>query len=357
MDVKNAFLHGDLTEEVYMQPPPGHPHSPGQVCHLLRALYGLKQAPRAWFAKFNSTIAQLGFASSPYDSPLFTRHTATGIILLLLYVDDMIITGADTSGIHKLKQFLCRQFEMKDLGSLRYFLGLEVSPNSDGYSLTQAKHASDLLTRAGLTDCKITDSPLEPNIKLRSTDGELLPDATRYQQLVGSLIYLTVTRPNIAYAVHLVSQFMSAPRSVHYAAVLRILRYVKGTLFHGLFFSSHLSLALQVYSDANWAGNPTNRRFTTGFPFLLGDFLISWRSKKQTVVARSSTEAEYRALADTTSKLLWLCWLLQDMGVPQSSSTPLYCDNHSSVQIAHNDVFHERTKHIKIDCHFVHHHF
>jgi len=146
---------------------------------------------------------------------------------------------------------------------------------------------------------------------------------------------------------------MTAPRSVHYAAVLRILRYVKGTLFHGLHFSSHSSLDLRVYSNADWAGDPTDRCSTTGYCFLIGDSLISWRSKKQSVVARSSTEAEYCALADTTSSLLWL---LQDMGTTQTSSSPTFCDNRSAIHIVHNDVFHERTIHIEIDCHFVRHH-
>jgi hypothetical protein len=150
---------------------------------------------------------------------------------------------------------------------------------------------------------------------------------------------------------------MSAPRSTHYAAVLHILRYVKGTLFHGLHFSSCSSLELHSYSDADWVGNPINRYSTTGYCFLLGTSLISWRSNKQTVVARSSTEAEYRALANTTSELLWLRWLLTDMGAPQTTSSPLYCDNRSAIQIAHNDVFHKRTKHIEIDCHFIWHHF
>jgi hypothetical protein len=149
---------------------------------------------------------------------------------------------------------------------------------------------------------------------------------------------------------------MAAPRSLHYAAVLRILRYLKGTLFHGLHFSSQSSLTLQAYSDADWAEDPIDRRSTTGYCFLLDDSLISWRSKKQSVVARSSTEAEYRALADTTAELLWLRWLLQDLGIDYSTAVPIHCDNRSAIQIAHNDVFHERTEHIEIDCHFDRHH-
>uniref|UniRef100_A0A2N9GCN7 Reverse transcriptase Ty1/copia-type domain-containing protein n=1 Tax=Fagus sylvatica TaxID=28930 RepID=A0A2N9GCN7_FAGSY len=332
MDVKNAFLNGELTEEVYMQLPPGFSQPSGfsyKVCRLRRALYGLKQAPRAWFAKFSSTISQ---------------H------------DDMIITGDDVQGIQDLKHFLGQHFEMKDLGPLSYFLGLEVSSSFDGYYLTQAKYTSDLISRAGITDSKIVDTPIEYNNRLNTHDGEPLPDATLYRQLVGSLVYLTVTRLDIYYAVHIVSQFMGAPRPLHYVAVLRILRYLKGTLFHGLHFSSQSSLTLQAYSDADWAGDPTDRRSTTGYCFLLGNSLISWRSKKQSVVARSSTEAEYRALADTTAELLWLRWLLQDLGIDCSTAVLIHCDNRSAIQIAHNDVFHERTKHIEIDCHFVRHH-
>ena len=167
--------------------------------------------------------------------------------------------------ISELKVFLSRRFEMKDLGPLSYFLGLEISSASTGYFLTQAKYASDLLTSAGLTDSKTASTPLEVNIRLTPLDGELLSDATLYRQLVGSLVYLTVTRPDIAHAVHLVSQFMSSPRSTHYAAVLRILWYVKGTLFHGLYYSHQSSLQLRAYSDADWAGDPTDRRSTTGF--------------------------------------------------------------------------------------------
>uniref|UniRef100_A0A2N9G7D2 Integrase catalytic domain-containing protein n=1 Tax=Fagus sylvatica TaxID=28930 RepID=A0A2N9G7D2_FAGSY len=356
MDVKNVFLNGDLTEEVYMQAPPGYSDCPDKVCLLRRALYGLKQAPRAWFAKFSSIVHQFGFSSSSHDTALFIRRSDKGMILLLLYVDDMIITGDDHSGISDFKLFLHQQFEMKDLGHLSYFLGLEVSSDSTGYYLSQAKYASDLLSRAGLTDTKVVSTPLEMNARLTPLDGTPLSDATLYRQLVGSLVYLTVTRPDIAHAVHLVSQFLSAPHSTHYAAVLHILRYIKGTMFHGLHFSAHSTLDLCAYSDADWAGDPTDRRSTTGFCFFLGDSLISWRSKKQHIVSRSSTEAEYRALADTTSELLALRWLLEDMGVTHSSPTVIHCDNRSAIQIAHNDVFHERTKHIEIDCHLVRHH-
>ncbi|KAJ9552524.1 hypothetical protein OSB04_016569 [Centaurea solstitialis] len=146
---------------------------------------------------------------------------------------------------------------------------------------------------------------------------------------------------------------MAAPRSDHYAALLRILRYLKGTMFHGLYFSSTSSLVLRGFSDADWDSDMTDRRSTTGYCFFLGDSLISWRSKKQSLIARSSTEAEYRALADTSQELIWLRWLLSDMGAPQKSPTPLWCDNNSAIQIAHNDVFLERTKHIEIDCRFV----
>ncbi|KAJ9537573.1 hypothetical protein OSB04_030306 [Centaurea solstitialis] len=306
MDVKNAFLTGDLSEEVYMTPPPGISLPPGHVCRLRKALYGLKQAPRAWFEKFNNTVLSLGFSTSNYDSGLFTRTTDSGTILLLLYVDDMIITGSDTTGITHLKQSLSSSFEMKDLGLLHYFLGLEVLSDTAGTYLCQAKYTSDFLSRAGITDQKVVSTPLEPNLHLTPNAGPPLKDPTLYRQLVGSLVYLTVTRPDIAYAVHIVSQFMSAPCSDHYAAVLRILWYLKGTIFHGLYFSSTSSLTLRGFSDVDWDSDMTDRRSTTGFCFFLGESLISWRSKKQSLTTRSSTEAEYRALADTSQELIWL---------------------------------------------------
>ena len=267
----------------------------------------------------------------------------------------MIIIGDDFAGIFSLQHFLSQHFEMKDLGTFSYFLGLEVTSSSNGYYLSQAKYASDLLSKASITDNKTVSTPLEYNAKLTPLDGEPISDATHYCQLVGSLIYLIITRPDISYAVGMVSKFMDAPRSVHYAAILRILRYVKGTLYHGLHYSSRSSLELHAYSDADWASDLTDRCSITSFCFLLGT-LVSWRSKKQDVVSHSSIEAEYHALADNTCELVWLRWLLADMDAPQPIATPLYCDNRSAIYIAHNDVLHGRTKHIEIDCHITRQH-
>lgn len=234
-----------------------------------------------------------------YDLGLFTRTTDIGTIFLLLYVDDMIITGSDTIGILQLKQSRSSCFEMKDLGSLHYFPGHEVLSNSSGIYLCQAKYISNLFSRSGLTDAKVVSTPLEPNSHLVLGSDNPLSGPTTYRQLVSSLVYLTVTRPNLAYVIHMVSQFMVAPSSDHYATFLRILRYLKGKLFHGLYFPYRSSLVLKAFSDVEWDGDLTKRRSTIGYWFFLGDSLISWRIKKQSLTAHSSTEAEYRALADT----------------------------------------------------------
>ncbi|XP_028078129.1 uncharacterized protein LOC114280015 [Camellia sinensis] len=202
--------------------------------------------------------------------------------------------------------YSAHKFEMKDLGTLNYFLGLEISHDSTGYYLSQAKYTSDLLTRAGLTNCKTTSTLVDSHTRLTPIDGDFLSDATLYRQLVSSLVYPTMTHLDIVYAVYLVSQYMLAPRTPYYTTLLHILHYLKGTMFHGLYYSAHSSLKLRAFSDANWAGDPTDGHFTTGFCFFLGDSLLTWHSKKQSLTARSSTEAEYRTLADVTQELLWL---------------------------------------------------
>ena len=353
MDVKNAFLHGDLKEDIYMTIPPGISSSSSQVCKLNRSLYGLKQAPRAWFEKFRTTLVQFSFRQSQYDSSLFLCKTSDGIVLLLIYVDDIVITGTDSALIEKLRQHLHNSFHMKDLGMLTYFLGLEVHTTPSGIFLHQHKYAQDLITLAGLQDSSPVNTPLEVNTKYRRDEGDLLADPTLYRRLVGSLNYLTITRPDISFAVQQVSQFMQTPRHLHLAAVRRIIRYLLGSSSRGLFFPAGSSLQLVAYSDADWAGCPDTRRSVTGWCLFLGNSLISWKSKKQARVSKSSTESEYRAMSAACSEITWLRGLLDELGFSQNDPTPLHGDNTSAIQIATNPVYHERTKHIEVDCHSI----
>src|SRR5436189_4667456 len=210
MDVKNAFLNGDLSEVVYMQPPPGISAPDGHVCRLRRALYGLKQAPRAWFERFCQSLLSIDYTQSTADYAMFRRTTKSGIVILILYVDDMVITGSDSAAISFLKHYLQTEFEMKDLGFLRYFLGIEVAYSSRGYLLSQQKYISDILARATHHDSSVSDpascnTPMELHLKLRHDDGSPLPYPTRYRELVGSLIYLAATRSDISQAVQVLS--------------------------------------------------------------------------------------------------------------------------------------------------------
>ncbi|XP_049391406.1 uncharacterized mitochondrial protein AtMg00810-like [Solanum stenotomum] len=267
-----------------MKPPPGLFSSPtSDVCKLRRSLYGLKQAPRAWFDKFQS---------SKYDSSLFLRKTSTGCVLLV-YVDDIIITGTDSSLITCLQQQLKDSFHMKDLGTLTYFLGLEVHNVASGVFLNQHKYTQDLISLVGLQVSSSVDTPLEMNVKYRREEGDLLPDPTIFRQLVGSLNYVTITRPDISFAVQQVSQFMQAPRHLHLVVVRRIIRYLLGTSTRGLFFLSGSPIRLNSFSDSDWAGCHDTRRLVSGWCMFLGESLISWKSKKQDRVSKSSTEVEF----------------------------------------------------------------
>ncbi|KAK2396270.1 putative mitochondrial protein [Trifolium repens] len=353
LDVKNAFLHGDLKEEVYIKLPTGMPSLPNTVCKLKRSLYGLKQAPRVWFEKFKTTLLGFSFLQSSYDSSLFLQRTSKGIVILLVYVDDIVITGSDQEAITTIKQLLHSTFHMKDLGQLTYFLGLDVQFQQKGIFVTQHKYSQDLIQLAGLTNAAPVDTPMEVNVKLRKDEGELLQDPTFYRKLVGSLIYLTITRPDISFAVHTVSKFMQNPRHLHLSAVQRIIRYLLATSKRGLFFPTGATIRLQAYSDADWAGCPDTRKSTTGWCMFLGDAPISWKCKKQESVSKSSTEAEYRSMSAACSEIIWLRGLLSELGYSQTQPTPLHADNTSAIQIAANPVYHERTKHIEVDCHSI----
>ncbi|XP_016566623.2 uncharacterized mitochondrial protein AtMg00810-like [Capsicum annuum] len=276
-----------------------------------------------------------------------------GCVLLLVYVDDIIITGTDSSLITSLQLQLKDSFHMKDHDTLTYFLGLKVHRDSSGVFLNQHKYTQDLISLAGLQDSSSVDTSLELNVKYRREKGDLLPDPTIFRQLVGSLNYLTITRPNISFAVQQVSQFMQAPRHLHLVAVRRIIRYFRGTSNRGLFFPSGSNIYLNAFSDSDWTGCSDTRRSVTGWCRFLGESLISWKSKKQDPVSKSSTEAEYRAMSTACSEIVWLRGLLAEIGFPQPNSTPLHADNTSVIQIATNSVYHERTKHIEVDCHYI----
>ncbi|KAK1645287.1 hypothetical protein QYE76_063092 [Lolium multiflorum] len=307
LDVQNAFLHGILDEEVYMRQPPGFadPDRPTHLCRLVKALYGLKQAPRAWHARLGTALRALGFIPSTADTSLFLFQRPQVTMYILVYVDDIILVSSSVPAADRLVSSLRTAFAVKDLGKLHYFLGLEVTHDDTGLSMTQKKYSEDLLRRAGMLQCKPAFTPMSVTNPLTSDDGALLSasDATEYRSVVGGLQYLTLTRPDISYAVNRVCQYLHSPRDTHWTAVKRIPRYVRHTASYGLRLSSASSCLLSAYSDADWAGNPDDRRSTGGYAVFFGSNLIAWSARKQATVSRSSTEAEYKAVGDATTDL------------------------------------------------------
>ncbi|XP_058192159.1 uncharacterized mitochondrial protein AtMg00810-like [Rhododendron vialii] len=315
--LRNAFLHGDLHEEVYMEPPTGlRRQGEHLVCRLNKSLYGLKHASKNWFSKFSHAIQRAGFQQSKADYSLFTKVTGNSFTAVLIYVDDILLTGNDLQEMACLKSFLLKHFHIKDLGDLKYFLGIKFSRSRKGIFTSQKKYALDILEDAGFLGARPEKFPMEQHLKLTPTDGILLDNPSRYRRLVGWLIYLiTVTRPDIVYSVQTLSQFMHQPRKPHLEAALRVLRFIKGTPGQGLLFSATNYLALKAYCDSDWAGCPTTRRSITGYCIFLDNSLVSWKAKKQSNVARSSAEAEYRAMSATCLELTWLRYILRDLRV------------------------------------------
>lgn len=355
LDVKNAFLYGELDREVFMEQPKGFVSKqfPQHVCRLKKALYGLKQAPRAWYGKVAQYFIFCGFKVANSDSSLFVKLESKMHLLVLLYVDDMIITGDNEAEISKLRNNLSTRFEMKNLGEIGCFLGIEVEKSDQGYFVSQKRYAKSLLERFGMGESKEMATPMEPYLKLTKEEGELLKDARRFRQLVGSLIYLTITRPEIAYSVSVISQFMQNPRTHHLEAAKRILRYIKGSIAHGLMYKKGNDFVLRGFTDADWAGDAVNRRSTSGYCFNLGSAVVSWCSKKQSTVALSSTEAEYMAATMAAQECIWLKCLMEDIFSKVDYAVQIYCDNESAIRLALNPVFHGRTKHIEVHHHFV----
>ena len=264
-------------------PPLGISHYSGYVCKLKKTLYCLKQAPRAWFEKFSIVISSFSFVSSNHDSAIFIKCTDESRIIFSLYVNDMIITGDDIDGISVLKTELARRFEMKDLSYFLYFLGIEVAYSPKGYLFSQLKYVADILERARFTVNKTVDTPIEVNTKYSSSSDIPLTDPTLYRTIIGSLIYLTITCLDIAYVVHVVSQFVYSLTTVYWTFVLHILLYLRGTVFQSLLLPSFLEL--RVYSNVDYGSDTTDHKFATSFCIFLSDSLISWKSKRQSTVS------------------------------------------------------------------------
>ncbi|MFS7986065.1 putative RNA-directed DNA polymerase [Helianthus anomalus] len=355
LDVKNAFLHGHLNETVFMHQPPGFidKRFPGFVCRLKKSLYGLKQAPRAWYTRFANYILSHGFQSSACDNSLFIYSTGHEIAYLLLYVDDIVLTASSDKLLHDIIQTLSREFAMSDLGTLHHFLGIKVTHTATGLFLDQTQYAKDIINRANMTACKPCATPVDLSSKLSATDGPLFHDPTLYRSLAGALQYLTFTRPDISYAVQQVCLFMHEPHDPHYAFMKRIIRYIQGTLDYGIRMVKSATNSLVAYSDADWGGCPDSRRSTSGYCVFLGNNLISWSSKRQATVSRSSAEAEYRGVANAVAEVTWIRNLLLELRIPLIQASVVFCDNVSAVYLSDNPVQHQRTKHIEIDIHFV----
>ncbi|KAF8692258.1 hypothetical protein HU200_039863 [Digitaria exilis] len=345
LDVNNAFLHGTLSETVYCSQPAGFVDStrPDLVCRLNKSLYGLKQAPRAWYSRFASFLVSLGFTECKSDTSLFVYRHGSETSYLLRYVDDIILVASSQALLQRIMQSLQQEFAMKDLGVLHHFLGVTVESRPSGLFLHQRQYALEILERAGMSDCKPCSTPVDTLAKLSAAEGAPVADRTAYQSIAGALLYLTFTRPDITYAV----------QQPHLNAMKRLLRYLRGTADYGLALHRSPVSELIVYTDADWAGCPDTRRSTSGYAVFLGGNLVSWSSKRQPVVSRSSAEAEYRAVANGVAEASWLRQLLGELHCPLTKSTLVYCDNVSAVYLSSNPVQHQRTKHVEIDLHFV----
>ena len=360
IDINNALLNGDLTEDVYMTQPEGFTVKEGYVCKLNKALYGLKQAPRAWYDKLKHCLTTWHFFNSKADTSLFIKHDTKWLIIVLIYVDDILVTGPDSSVLEEFVAKLSKVFALKDLGLLAYFLGVEVCYTHHGMHLSQTKYIKDLLSRASMQDCKGTDTPFSTGLKLeRQAKGPLgqeFENPTLYRSIVGGLQYLVLTRPDIAYFVHKLSQYLSSPTIQHWLACKKVLRYLQATITHGLYLQQGGSLGVtgfNGYSDADWACDIDDRKSIGAYCIYLGNNLISWSSKKQGVVAKSSTESEYRALSSACSELSWLQSLFSELNIVQLPTSVLWCDNQSAGELARNLVFHSKSKHIELDVHYI----
>ena len=357
-DVKNAFLHGELEEDVFMAPPPGYQlhENSSYVCHLKKSLYGLKQSPRAWFENFSSTLISARYSQSEGDHTLFFKHGQDSkLAILIVYVDDIIVTGDDVKENGNLKRHLTSNFDIKSLGQLTYFLGIEVAYSRAGVVLSQHKYILDLLKDIGKLDCKPVSTPVDANVKLQAkqSDKDDPINKTSFQRLIGRLLYLNHSRPDISFDVNSLSQYMSNPRQSHQTAANRILSYLKGTIGTGFLFHAGGDPTVKIFTDSDYASSLDDNRSTSGYCSFLGKSLITWRSKKQREVSLSTAEVDIRALKKGVCEGMWIKDILTDLKLMPQEPIILYSDSQSAITMAKNPVHHDRTKHARIDKHYI----
>jgi len=363
LDVKTAFLHGDLEETIYMDQPEGFlaEGKEDHVCQLKKSLYGLKQSPRQWYKRFDAFMTTHEFSRSAFDSCVYHKKmSGNSMIYLLLYVDDMLIAANNITEINALKKLLSKEFDMKDLGAAKKILGMEISREDGVVHLSQKRYIERVLERFNMHTCKPVSTPLAPHFKLSELQMPQSEDEVEhmskipYASAVGSIMYAMVcTRPDIAQSVSVVSRYMSSPGKRHWEAVKWILRYLKGASGVGLTFrKSGGGISILGYVDSDYAGDLDRRRSTTGYIFTLVGSAVSWKSTLQSIVALSTTEAEYMAAAEAVKEAIWLKGLVAELSLVQLEST-LRCDSQSAIHLMKNQRFHERTKHIDVRFHFI----
>jgi hypothetical protein len=356
LDVKSAFLHGELSEKVYVEQPRGYEKKGSEhlVYKLHKALYGLKQAPRAWFSRIEAHFIGEGFQRCDSEQTLFTKRSREGkIIIVSVYVDDLIFTGNDEVMMSEFKSFMLREFDMSDLGKMRFFLGIEVLQKSDGIYICQRKYALEILRRFGMMESNSVGSPIVPGFKISRDENGDFVDETYYKQLVGSLMYLTATRPDMMFVTCLISRYMAKPMEIHLQAAKRALRYLKGTVNYGIHYKKGGDGELLAFTDSDYAGDMEDRKSTSGYVFLMSSSVVSWCSKKQPIVTLSTTEAEFVAAAVCACQGVWMKRILKELGHSDGGCTTVMCDNSSTIKLSKNPVMHGRSKHIDVRFHFL----
>ncbi|KAJ9536523.1 hypothetical protein OSB04_un000275 [Centaurea solstitialis] len=354
MDVKTAFLYGHLKEEVYVTQPEGFvdPDHPDYVYILDKALYGLKQAPRAWYEELSTYLLSKGFKKGSVDSTLFIMKEGDHIVVIQVYVDDIIFGSTSKDLCKKFETIMTQEFKMSMMGEINFFLGLQVKQFSDGIFINQSKYIFDLLKKYDMSSCNSIGTPMATGNKIGPDHEGKDVDLRTYRGMVGSLMYLTASRPDIMFATCVCARYQAKPKESHLAAVKRIFRYLKGTPYYGLWYPKGLGFELQAYSDADYGGCNMDRKSTSGHIQLLGNKLVSWASKKQQCVSTSTAESEYVAAASCCSQVLWMQTQLRDYGFVYKK-IPIYCDSKSAIAISANPVQHSKTKHIDIRYHFL----